>query len=295
VPATPSPTVAPSTGAGLPRTRRDRCPAVQRPWAADDGHLVRLRLAGGHLPVAALRALLGVAETHGDGRVHVTGRANLQVRALPGEGDRLPPAVEQDLLATGLVPSPSHELARNLLASPQTGLAGGRADLRPLVAALDAGLCASPRLAALPGRFLFVLDDGRGDLVGRSSDLGLVALDADAVQLRLGDAWGPVLRRTEAVAALLDLARTFLDARGEGPGAAWHVTELATPLLPAEEPDPHLPEPAPPLPHGPVPGGHHAPVPETGLDRSSVDDLVGTVSHVVVTPWRGLLVPGGAR
>lgn len=297
MPATPPPTATRPTAAvpHAPRTRRDRCPAVQRPWPADDGHLVRLRLAGGHLPVAALRALVAVAETHGDGRVHVTGRANLQVRGLPADGDRLPREVERDLVATGLVPSPSHELARNLLASPQSGLAGGRVDLRPLVADLDARLCASPRLADLPGRFLLVLDDGRGDLVGRSADLGLVALGADAVQLRVGADWGPVLPRDEAVTTLLDLAHAFLDARGTGPEAAWHVAELTAPLRSAAAPDPRLPAPAPPLAHGPVPGGHHVPVPEGGLDRAAVEELVGAAPHVVVTPWRGLLVPGAAR
>src|SRR5262245_50605228 len=135
------------------RTRRDRCPGALRPWQAPDGLLVRLRLIGGHVGSAALRALLDVAEEYGDGRVHVTVRANLQVRALPGKDGMLDPAALAALAATGLLPTRTHELVRNVLASPQTGLAGGRADLRPVAAELDDFLCRRERLAELPGRF----------------------------------------------------------------------------------------------------------------------------------------------
>ena len=67
------------------RHRPDRCPALFRPWSAEDGLLVRLRLPGGRVEVRRLRELLHVAERWGDGRLHLTGRANLQLRALPGD------------------------------------------------------------------------------------------------------------------------------------------------------------------------------------------------------------------
>jgi precorrin-3B synthase len=261
------------------RTRPDQCPGVFRPWAAEDGNLVRLRLAGGLLPARGLRALSEVATSYGDGDVHVTGRANLQLRGL-GE---ITPEVVAAIEATGLLPSRSHELARNLLSSPQTGLAGGRTDLRPVVAELDRLLCADPRLAALPGRFLFVLDDGRGDLLDRPNDLGLVALDDRFAQLRVGDGWGAVVALDEAPAALLDLARAFLSTRS----TQWHVSELPTPLADVAGPDRRLPELAPPLPYGVVPGGEHVPAPD-GI----VDPVLGTLDlDLVVTPWRGVLVP----
>lgn len=261
------------------RNRPDQCPGVFRPWAADDGNLVRLRLAGGRLPPGSLRSLTEVATTYGDGHVHVTGRANLQVRGLGPITPEIVAAVE----ATGLLPSRSHELARNLLSSPQTGLAGGRTDLRPLVSELDRLLCADPALADLPGRFLFVLDDGRGDLLDRPNDLGLVALDRRFAQLRVGDAWGPATSLDAAPAALLALARDFLRARS----AEWHVKELAAQLVEAMPADPRVPEPAPPLPYGPVPGGEHVPAPD-GI----VDPALGDLDvDLVVTPWRGILVP----
>ena len=44
------------------RTRADMCPGVWRPWQADDGLLVRIRLMGGLLPTAALRRLSEVSQ-----------------------------------------------------------------------------------------------------------------------------------------------------------------------------------------------------------------------------------------
>lgn len=274
------------------RDRRDRCPGVLRPWPAEDGLLVRLRLLGGQVASAALLALVDVAERYGDGRVHVTSRANLQLRDFPGVDGRL----EQDALAaldaTGLLPSYTHELVRNVMVSPLSGLAGGRADLRPVAAELDHRLCASRRLGELPGKFLFVLDDGRGDLVDQTCDLGLVALDAETAQLRVGEAYAePVALRVAAV-SLVGLAHEFLDAAGTSRTAPWHLDELPAPLLPPIPPDDRLPAAAGPLPFGPVPGGEHVAVPETGLDRAAVTDLAARAGRLVVTPWRGIVVPG---
>ncbi|MEP9384633.1 nitrite reductase [Nocardioides sp. KR10-350] len=276
------------------RTRRDRCPGALRPWPAEDGLLVRLRLIGGRLPAESLRRLVDVAEEYGDGRVRLTGRANLQLRGLPARGGALTPEVLAAVEATGLLPSRTHELIRNVMVSPQTGLAGGRVDLRPVAADLDRRLCASPRLAQLPGRFLFVLDDGRGDLRDRPCDLGLVALDATRAQLRVGERWGPVVALADAAGAVARLAGTFVDRRGCGPTAAWHVAELRHPLAPEEQPDGRLPAPAPPPAYGVVPGGRHIAVPD-GLDRRTAEAVAAEADELVVTPWRGVLVPEVGR
>lgn len=273
------------------RSRSDRCPGVLRPWPAPDGLLVRLRLVGGRVSSASLRSLVTVAEKCGDGRVHVTSRANLQLRALPGVDGRLADDALAALERTGLLPSRTHELVRNIMVSPQTGLAGGRVDLRPVAVELDELLCADARLAELPGRFLFVLDDGRGDVIARPCDLGLVALGDALVQLRFGTGWGPVVPVEQAAARLAELAHTFVVRRGGGPTAAWHVAELAAPLVASETAHPELPAPAPRLPFGKVAGGRHVEVPETGLDRAAISTLTTDTSELVVTPWRGVLVP----
>ncbi|MCX6398917.1 MAG: nitrite reductase [Propionibacteriales bacterium] len=274
------------------RSRPDRCPGIVHPWLADDGGLVRIRIPGGRISVTTLEALLAVAEEYADGRVRLTGRANLQIRAMPVDGaagDRLAEPALLALEATGLLPSREHDRIRNVLVSPQTGIAGGRADLRPVVAALDALLLDDPTLAGLPGRFLFTLDDGRGDLADRHRDLGLVALDADTAQLRVGAAFGAVVPLAEGADAIADLARLFLDARGTGPDAPWHVGELPSSLTDPVAPAPGADITCEPLPFGPVDGGEHVQVGENGIDASMVASWNG--DFVVVTPWHGVLIP----
>ena len=277
------------------RVRADRCPGVRRPWQADDGMLVRLRLIGGRVAADELVAVSEVAQRYGDGYVHLTSRANLQVRGLPGEDGALAPEVLVALETTGLLPTRSHELVRNVLVSPQSGLdaglGSGRADLRPVAAELDRLLRSEPLLATLPGRFLFVLDDGRGDLISRGCDLGLVALDAETAQLRIGDDWGSIVPLDTAASTIVALAMMFSWRRGEGPDAPWHVVELLEPLLAPTPPDPRLPDARGPLPYGEVPGGRHVEIPDGLLDRALVDELAGTAPTLIVTPWRGVLIP----
>lgn len=283
------------------RTRRDRCPGVLRPWPASDGALVRIRLVGGQLTLTSLRALTRVAESYGTGDVHLTGRANLQVRGLPLIDRSLPAEVTDALVATGLVPHPAHDLVRNILVSPQSGLAGGRCDLRPVAARLDEAICASAALTELPGRFLFALDDGRGDLADHAADLGVHALDASTVQLRFGSTgWGETVLLDRAPEHLVALARSFLDRRRHEAGdsqAAWHVEELGGDLSPRRPRDPRTRASTGPLPFGPVPGGIHLPAPEGVISPTLVArilQIAGTTSArtVVVTPWRGVLIPG---
>ena len=274
------------------RTRGDLCPGVFRPWPADDGALVRLRPPGGRLPSASLVDLVGVAERYGDGHVHLTARANLQLRALPTDEGAIPAEIVGAIEATGLLPSRSHELVRNIMASPQTGLAGGRADLRPVVDELDRLLCADPQLAALPGRFLFVLDDGRGDLADRTLDLGGMAVSATEVQLRIGSTyWSSLVPIPKVAGAIRRLARTFLDGRGTGPTAPWHVDELMEQPIPTGKRHPATYVAQEPLPFGAVPGGEHVAAPDSRLDHALAKRLAAGGPVLVVTPWRGVLVP----
>jgi precorrin-3B synthase len=264
------------------RTRRDRCPGVLRPWPADDGALVRVRLAGGRLAADALAALSVLAAELGDGDLHLTSRGNVQVRGV-SDVDSFADGVER----LGLLPSRAHDLARNLVASPFSGLRGGRVDVRPLVRDLDERLCADPALAALPGRFQLTLDDGRGDLLTGPNDLGAVALDVGNAQLRLGSGWGPVVPLDDVVGRLLDLAVAFLDVRGAGVDAPWHVDELPVPLLAATPREPRVPAPADPPPYD---DRAHVEAPDGVLAPEAVARLVAPGGHLVVTPWRSVVV-----
>ncbi|MGH1563886.1 nitrite reductase [Mumia sp. DW29H23] len=287
-----------SSSSAAPRSYADRCPGVLRPWLADDGAIVRVRVPGGSVRTTVLAVLVDLAERWGDGTVLLTSRANLQLRGLPATDGCVPAEVVDAIEALGLLPSWTHERVRNVVASPLTGRHGGLADLRPVVRSLDAALLADPALAALPGRFLFVLDDGRGDVADRPLDLGLVAVDDGHAQLRAGtDVWGPVVPLDEAADAVVALARAFLARRGEGASAWWHVDELqrnGRPLLaPWPREAPHAD--APPPPYGPLVqddgrSALHVAVPDGLLTHDTFRPLRDTGARtLVVTPWRSVL------
>ncbi|SEP27711.1 precorrin-3B synthase [Trujillonella endophytica] len=207
------------------RDRADACPGALQTHAAADGALARVRVPGGLLTAARLRVLAAAARDLGDGALELTSRGNVQLRGL-GPGAEV--ALGDRLAAAGLLPSATHERVRNVLASTLSGrTAGGFLDVTPWVAALDAGLCADPALADLPGRYLATLDDGRGDVSGLGGDVGLVALDPGTVALTLAGAdSGLRAAPGDAVDLALAATRAFLAERTAQGSSAWRLAEL---------------------------------------------------------------------
>lgn len=279
----------------------DACPGIARPFHATDGSIVRMRTGGRPVRVAALAELLTCVAGQADAHIQLTSRGALQLRGLP---DPLPTDLRERLAAVGLLPSPTHELVRNIVTSPLTGLSGGLVDLRGLVSDLDAALCADPDLARLPGRFLFALDDGRRDVIGERFDIAVLALsDADALVFAGTAGHGVRVRLDDAVDAALTLARGFLSARDAGGGTAWHIDELPEPLAPAlgAELAGGLSDalgtgvaPGSPRPVGAV--GTHAAVgvPLGLLTAPMLDALAAVTDRVLVTPWRSLVIEDAA-
>jgi precorrin-3B synthase len=217
----------PETSSFARRPGADRCPGVLRLAEAADGFLARVRLPGGLADAARLRALARLAADLGDGRMELTSRGNVQLRGLAA--DAAGPLTD-GLARAGLLPSFSHDRVRNVLASPLAGLDQGP-DLTGIVRALDAALCARPRLAQLPGRFLFAIDDGRGDVAGLGADV-VAVVDAGSVVvngLRVGSVGAgdlPDGRRPSVVDVMLAFAEAFLDLTADSGGTAWRVSDL---------------------------------------------------------------------
>ncbi|MBO2464775.1 precorrin-3B synthase [Actinomadura violacea] len=272
------------------RSEPDRCPGALRVHAAADGGLARVRLPGGALTRPRLDALAAASRDLGDGFLELTSRANLQIRGLADGAEN---ELSERLQEAGLLPSAAHERVRNILGSVLTGRDGnGLLDVRPVVAALDAGLCADPDLAGLPGRFLFAVDDGRGDVIALRADVGLYAVAPDAFALVLAGRDSGLRARPEDAAALaLDAARAFLRVRT----SEWRLAELGRDLpLPGGRSEP-VPVPAtprrPPLGEIPQRDGRTAfsgLVPLGRLDPAGL----GAAGEIIVTPWRGLVIPG---
>lgn len=195
---------------------------------AADGALARVRVPGGAVSAAQLRELAACATELGSGVIELTSRANVQVRGL-----RSPDAFAARIAAAGLLPSEAHERVRNIVASPFGGRGpGGLLDPQPLVDALDQALCADPDLAALPGRFLFAVDDGTRDVATLGADVtyipghGLLLAGAD-VPLPTDARIAPTLMTAAAAAFLTERTRTHADdTSGRNGRAAWRLAEL---------------------------------------------------------------------
>ncbi|WP_067538799.1 precorrin-3B synthase [Nocardia crassostreae] len=225
----------------MTRSEPDSCPGVLRLHEAADGPLARIRVPGGLLTPEQLQALASAAVDLADGNIELTSRGNVQLRQV-----RDAKVLETKLRTAGLLPSTSHERVRNIIASPLSGRLGGLTDVHPLVTALDAQLQTDPRLAQLPGRVLFTLDDGRGDVSGLGADIGLHAVDDNTYALLLAGV-DSTLRATPhaAVDLILAAAHGFLDLRDdqwrlhEIPDAANRLTEhllnTRPTLTPADE------------------------------------------------------------
>ncbi len=250
-------------------------------------------------------SLASWARELGNGRLELTGRGNVQLRGLR-TGAEL--ELSTRLTDNGLLPSPEHDKARNMLASPLSGLDGvGALDVRPLLSELDRRLCAEPELAELPGRFLFAVDDGRGDVAGLGADVAALALPNQQVALLLGGRdSGLRLPVHEAVTALLETAATFLRRRADErvwrlrelpDGPLSLVSELSTAVNAFTGPTISVPDRDPIGPVGRIAQTDGrvalaATVPLGELTPARCQVIASVAERdVVVTPWRGVLLP----
>ncbi|MEV7424739.1 precorrin-3B synthase [Streptomyces sp. NPDC091212] len=311
------------------RERGDACPGALRLHAADDGRLARLRLPAGHLTYRQAQTLATAAERLGDGHLDITSRGNVQLRGLDAScGGEL----AELLHGAGLLPSQEHERVRNIVASPLSGLDEvPPADVFLWARELDALLCASPAATALSGRFLFALDDGRGDVASLGADVTLLARRDGTATVHIGtNHLGLPVAADDAPRAALLAAETFLTVAAASGSGAWRVAELPAEqgrALPGDVaarlaetgiaaeagygPEAGIAAKAGYGPEGayvraepPAPGLVHSP---DGTAAVSVYPPLGRLSvaqwrhllckssarhEIRLTPWRGVIVPG---
>ncbi|MFI7239566.1 cobalamin biosynthesis protein CobG [Streptomyces cyaneofuscatus] len=296
-----------SAGGVSPRAGGDACPGTLRLHRADDGALARVRIPGGVLSADQAEALLTAAARFGDGELHLTSRGNVQLRGLGTEcGGELAGL----LTDAGLLPSAAHERARNIVASPLAGL-DGSPSIRSWLTDLDRLVCGSAAAATLSGRFLFALDDGRGDVDALGADVTLIAEGpSGAALLRIGAA-DEVFRVpvADAPRAALLAAEKFLSAARDS--GAWRVkdlpddvrAELVRTIGSASGPSVHRPRPRTATPPAPGPHGSRSAtalstdVPLGRLTPAQWRLLTETArrygGELRLTPWRGIVIPCG--
>lgn len=277
-------------GAVPSRQIHDRCPGVLRPFAADDGAIVRLRLPGGRTDTTELVDISDLAEQFGAPFVQMTSRGNLQVRGLP---EPLPVPLVRSVERLGLLPSATHERVRNIVADPST-------ELDRLVGELDDRLQRDDALATLPGRWLFALCDATGSSLDAPYDVAFQQFSPTSGRLIAGRCSRPC-SPTEAVGALLDVANRFLALRESD--AVWNLRDLPadSPLFDGFETFDSAPN-VSRCAAGSGPIGVNAGestelgVPLGFLTPTLVEALaatLGSAARLVVTPRRSLVLPAG--
>ena len=258
---------------------------------AADGALARVRLPGGMITPAQLEALAHAASEWGSEAMELTSRGSIQIRAL-----RDTARLAEVVAGVGLLPSETHERVRNIVASPLSGRAGGNADIRGIVAELDSAIQREPELAGLPGRFLFGIDDGRGDISGNPTDVGVHVADESVALLLAGRDTGVRLAMSGAVPDLVEIATRFAESRGK----AWRIAELDDPTGLLGDHRPTAPAGAtwPPVtrpPVGWIPQDDGrvalgAAVPLGVLQSRVAEYLAAINAPMAITPWRSVLV-----
>ncbi len=277
----------------VPRTRdHDACPGALQVHRAADGALARVRLPAGAITPGQLTALANAAAQFGSPAMELTSRGNIQLRAVSDTA-----AVAEIVSTAGLLPSPSHERVRNIVASPLSGRIGGTADIRSLVTELDEAIQCAAALTELPGRFMFGIDDGRGDVSGLGSDAGGHFVDETTAALVLaGRDTGVRLSRRELVPALIGVATRFTRLRGNH----WRIAELADvgALIPDLDRSAAPGATWPPVLRAPVgwlaqDDGRvtlGAGVPLGVLASATAEFLAALDAPMAITPWRSVLV-----
>ena len=186
------------------------CPGALRPMESGDGLIVRLKPRGGVLGLGTAIDLASLAVRYGSGELELTGRANLQIRGVDTRS--LGPLTEGLRHLDLLDANAEAEAVRNIVVSPLAGLDGrARADLRPLIAALERRLASDSRLWRLPAKWSIVVDDGGSfSLRAVRADISLEAISPESLAIGLDGGQHRAIctidQGLEAIAALCELA-----------------------------------------------------------------------------------------
>jgi precorrin-3B synthase len=257
------------------------CPGALRPMQSGDGLVVRIRPPLGRLTPAQVSAIAQAAETHGNGIIDLSARANLQLRGVT-EASHAP--LIEDLRAQGLIdPDIETESLRNLIVTPFRD-----AETLALAAALTAALVRMPKL---PGKFGFSLDTGpRPVLTIASADIRVEREPQGCLILRPeGHPLGQPV--TDLAQDAIAMAEWFVANGGVSNGRG----RMAALIAKGTAPPGCTLAPAQPLP-APTPGLH----PDGALVSLAFGQMLAETLHELAalgqeirpTPWRMLLLVG---
>ena len=196
------------------------CPGLFYATPARDGIISRIRIPGGIINSEQGRAIAEFSERFGEGYVHVTNRANLQIRKIQGITSEVLTTLQKVGLAATLT---EVDHLRNIMASPTAGIDSLELiDTRPLVQELDAYICGHPELKGLSPKFSLAFDGGGAVSICEQPNeiiFRAIAVSADCAaverniyfQLILGDATNILLEPKECLSVVVAIAQVYLD------------------------------------------------------------------------------------
>lgn len=206
-------------------TPRGACPTLSHPMQTGDGLLVRLPLKRPGLSVAELVEIAQAAIDHGNGRIDVSARGNIQIRGITDTSIQ-PLAVRIEAL--NILANDRPAIAINALSGIDPAISNDPVEFAEQIRALiDPAMIFAPKLTiVIDGGGLFPLDDQSADIrvvaVGPNWSLALAGDAASAKQIAVV----PADRVASTVHAFLELfashgpatrAREFLDVEGAAP------------------------------------------------------------------------------
>ena len=263
------------------------CPSALRPMPSGDGLVVRVRPRGGRLSCGQATGIAALAARHGNGRIDLTGRANLQIRGV-SEASHGPLIEGLDRL--GLVDADlQSESQRNILVDP-FWIHGD--DTHSLATELEQALAAHS--LGLPEKCGFAVDCGTERVLAqapadirieRSAD-GRLIVRADGVSL------GRVVRKAQAIDTVLALAEWFVASGGVTDGRGRMAAHVARKIrLPFEgdtRPAISAATPGPDI----VATGALVGIAFGQLDSVALADVAMLTPGLRLTPWRMILLEG---
>ena len=132
------------------------CPGALTPMESGDGLLLRAKIVGSRLSLTQASEIAAIALGCGNGRIDLSQRAQLQIR---GVSETTLAAAQARLKSIGLLaPDAATESRLNIVASPLANSASF--DANEIAARLARAIAEDHALESLPGKFLFLVDDG---------------------------------------------------------------------------------------------------------------------------------------
>jgi precorrin-3B synthase len=191
------------------------CPGALTPMESGDGLLMRAKVVGSKLSLTQAREIAAIALDCGNGRIDLSQRAQLQIR---GVTETTLTAAQARLKSIGLLALDAATESRlNIVASPLANSASF--DANEIAARLARAIAEDQALKALPGKFLFLVDDGSAPgLRDVDADIRLEARGAlFAVVLDGARDQAVIASPTAAIDAAVALAHAFTRLRAGRP------------------------------------------------------------------------------